>query len=35
MELDIKSRSELKEEIQKAKKFWAINEEFQAWKQSA
>jgi hypothetical protein len=35
MELDIESRTELKEELQKAKKFWAIHEEFQAWKQSA
>jgi hypothetical protein len=34
-ELDIESRTELKEDQQKAKKFWAINEEFQAWKQSA
>ena len=34
-ELDISSRTELKDEPQKAKKFWAINEEFQAWKQSA
>jgi hypothetical protein len=33
-ELDIESRTELKEDQQKAKKFWAINEEFQAWKQS-
>jgi hypothetical protein len=34
MELDIESRSELKEEIQKAKKFWAIYEEYQQWKPS-
>jgi len=34
-ELDIESRTELKEDQQKAKKFWAINEEFQSWKQSA
>jgi hypothetical protein len=34
-ELDISSRTELKDEPQKAKKFWAINEEFQSWKQSA
>jgi hypothetical protein len=33
--LDIESRTELKEDQQKSKKFWAINEEFQAWKQSA
>lgn len=35
MELDIKSRSELKEELQKAKKFWAIYEEYQQWNPSA
>jgi hypothetical protein len=34
-ELDISSRTELKDEPQKAKKLWTINEEFQAWKQSA
>jgi hypothetical protein len=34
MELDIESRSELKEELQKAKKFWAIYEEYQQWKPS-
>jgi hypothetical protein len=34
-ELDIESRTELKEDQQKAKRFWAINEEFQSWKQSA
>jgi hypothetical protein len=34
-EIGIDSRTELKEDQQKAKKFWAINEEFQAWKQSA
>ena len=34
MELDIESRTELKEEIQKAKKFWAIYEEYQQWKPS-
>ena len=33
--LDIDSRTELKEDQQKAKRFWAINEEFQSWKQSA
>jgi hypothetical protein len=31
MELDIGSRSELKEDLQKAKKFWAIYEEYQQW----
>lgn len=35
MELDIESRSELKEELQKAKKFWAIYEEYQQWNPSA
>jgi hypothetical protein len=34
-ELDIESRTELKEDQQKAKRFWTINEEFQSWKQSA
>lgn len=34
-EIGIDSRTELKEDQQKAKKFWAINEEFQAWKQNA
>jgi hypothetical protein len=34
MELDIESRTELKEELQKAKKFWAIYEEYQQWKPS-
>jgi len=33
-ELDIKSRTELKESQIKANKFWSINEEFQQWKQS-
>jgi hypothetical protein len=32
--LDIQSRTELKEDQQKAKKFWAIYEEFQTWKLS-
>lgn len=35
MELDIESRTELKEELQKAKKFWAIYEEYQRWNPSA
>ena len=35
MELDIESRTELKEEFQKAKKFWAIYEEYQQWNPSA
>jgi hypothetical protein len=35
MELDIESRTELKEELQKAKKFWAIYEEYQQWNPSA
>jgi hypothetical protein len=35
MELDIESRSELKEELQKAKKFWAIYEEYQQWNPNA
>jgi len=34
-EIGIESRTELKEDQQKAKKFWSINEEFQLWKQSA
>ena len=35
MELDIESRTELKEELQKAKKFWAIYEEYQQWNRNA
>ena len=35
MELDIESRTELKEELQKAKRFWAIYEEYQQWNPSA
>jgi hypothetical protein len=35
IELDIESRSELKEELQKAKKFWAIYEEYQQWNPNA
>ena len=35
MELDIESRTELKEELQKAKKFWAIYEEYQQWNPNA
>ena len=34
-ELDIDSRTELKEDQQKAKKFWAIYEEYQRWNPSA
>ena len=34
-ELDIESRTELKEDQQKAKKFWAIYEEYQQWNPSA
>jgi hypothetical protein len=34
-ELDIESRTELKEDQQKAKKFWAIYEEYQRWNPSA
>ena len=34
-ELDIDSRTELKEDQQKAKKFWAISEEYQRWNPSA
>jgi hypothetical protein len=33
-ELDIESRTELKEDQQKANKFWSIHEEFQTWKLS-
>lgn len=33
--LDINSRAELKEDQQKAKKFWAIYEEYQRWNPSA
>jgi hypothetical protein len=35
MELDIESRTELKEDLQKAKKFWAIYQEYQQWNPSA
>lgn len=35
MELDIESRTELKEDLQKAKKFWAIYQEYQQWNQAA
>ena len=34
-ELDIESRTELKEDQQKAKKFWSIYEEYQRWNPSA
>lgn len=34
-ELDIESRTELKEDLQKAKKFWAIYQEYQQWNPSA
>jgi hypothetical protein len=34
-EIDIESRTELKEDSQKAKKFWAIYEEYQQWNPSA
>ena len=34
-ELDINSRTELKEDQQKAKKFWAIYEEYQRWNPNA
>lgn len=34
-EIDIESRAELKEDQQKAKKFWAIYEEYQRWNPSA
>ena len=34
-ELDIESRTELKEDQQKAKRFWAIYEEYQRWNPSA
>lgn len=34
-ELDIESRTELKEDQQKAKKFWAIYEDYQRWKPNA
>lgn len=34
-ELNIESRTELKEDQQKAQKFWAINEDFQTWKLGA
>ena len=33
--LDIESRTELKEDQQKAKQFWAIYEEYQQWNPSA
>lgn len=35
VELDIESRTELKEDLQKAKKFWAIYQEYQQWNPSA
>lgn len=35
MELDIESRTELKEDTQKAKKFWAIYQEYQQWNPAA
>lgn len=35
MELDIESRTELKEDLQKAKKFWAIYQEYQQWNPAA
>ena len=34
-ELDIESRTELKEDQQKAKKFWSIYEEYQRWNPAA
>lgn len=34
-EIDIESRTELKEDQQKAKKFWSIYEEYQRWNPSA
>jgi hypothetical protein len=34
-EIDIESRTELKEDQQKAKKFWAIYEEYQRWNPAA
>ena len=34
-EVDINSRTELKEDQQKARKFWAIYEEYQRWNPSA
>jgi len=34
-EIDIESRTELKEDQKKAKKFWAIYEEYQQWNLSA
>lgn len=34
-ELDIESRTELKEDQQKARKFWTIYEEYQRWNPSA
>ena len=34
-EVDINSRTELKEDQQKAKKFWAVYEEYQRWNPSA
>ena len=34
-ELDIESRTELKEDQQKAKKFWAVYEEYQRWNPNA
>jgi hypothetical protein len=32
--LDVQSRTELKEDQQKAKKFWAIYEDYQLWKRN-
>lgn len=34
-ELDIQSRSELKENVSAAKRFWAIKTEFEQWNQNA
>jgi len=34
-EIDIESRTELKEDQQKAKRFWAIYEEYQRWNPAA
>ena len=34
-ELDIESRTELKEDQQKAKRFWAVYEEYQQWNPAA
>ena len=35
MELDISSRTELKDDPQKAKRFWAIYQEYQQWNPAA